>query len=343
MPETAILVIGVGSIGERHVRCFQKTGRVRVGICEINAELRQRVARQYGIEKTYAQIEQALAEHYDAAVVATPANFHIPLAVRLAEADKHLLIEKPLSTSLEGVEQLQAATAGKNRVTAVAYVLRAHPSLGAMREAIRSGRFGRPVEVLTYCGQHFPTYRPAYREIYYKDRATGGGAVQDAITHHLNAGEWLAGPIDRLMADAAHQVLDGVEVEDTVHVITRQGRVLGSYILNQYQAPNELTITVVCTEGTARWESHNQRWRWTVRPDEPWHDEPAGKLERDDLFLGQAHAFLDAIDGLRPPLCTLEEGIQTLRVNLAVLKALDCPAWQVPDTLEKPHSPELNA
>ena len=74
MPETAILVIGVGSIGERHVRCFQKTGRVRVGICEINAELRQRVARQYGIEKTYAQIEQALAEHYDAAVVATPAS-----------------------------------------------------------------------------------------------------------------------------------------------------------------------------------------------------------------------------------------------------------------------------
>lgn len=343
MPEKAVLVIGVGSIGERHVRCFRRTGRARVGICEVNAELCQRVAKLYGVENSHTDLDQALGAGYDAAVIATPAYLHIPIAIRLAQAGMHLLIEKPLSTSLEGIGRLLDVLAGKRLVTAVAYVLRAHPALQAMREAIRSGRFGRPVEVLTHCGQHFPTYRPAYREIYYKDRATGGGAIQDAITHHLNAGEWLAGPIDRLMADAAHQVLDGVEVEDTVHVITRQGSVLGSYTLNQYQAPNELTITVICTEGTARWEIHHQRWRWMVRPEEAWHDEPVGPLERDELFIGQASAFLDAIDGLRPPLCTLEEGLQTLRVNLAVLEAIERQRWQVPREVEENLSSESSA
>ena len=48
--------------------------------------------------------------------------------------------------------------------------------LPAMRRAIQSGRFGRPVELVAVCGQHFPTYRPAYRTIYYRDRATGGAA-----------------------------------------------------------------------------------------------------------------------------------------------------------------------
>ena len=112
------------------------------------------------------------------------------------------------------------------------------------------------------CGQHFPFYRPAYRDIYYKDRATGGGAVQDALTHVMNAGQWLVGPIDRLVADVDHQVLAGVSVEDTAHVLSRHDGVMGCYSLNQHQAPNETTINVICTAGTARFESHNSRWRW---------------------------------------------------------------------------------
>ena len=58
----------------------------------------------------------------------------------------------------------------------VAYVMRSHPALAAMRNAIQNGRFGEPVHLYATGGQHFPTYRPAYRDIYYRDRATGGDA-----------------------------------------------------------------------------------------------------------------------------------------------------------------------
>ena len=71
--------------------------------------------------------------------------------------------------------------------------------LAAMREAIHEGRFGRPVQLTLVAGQHFPTYRPTYRDTYYKDRAAGGGAVQDALTHHLNAVEWLATGVSSAM------------------------------------------------------------------------------------------------------------------------------------------------
>jgi len=162
---------------------------------------------------------------------------------------------------------------------------------------VLSGRFGKPVEIVAVCGQHFPTYRPAYRETYYVDRATGGGAIQDALTHILNVGEWLVGPIERLVADAAHRVLAGVTVEDTVHVLTRHGDVLGSYSLNQHQAPNEVTMTVICERGTVRWETHAQRWRWMMHPDDLWHDEPHEPQPRDAMFVTQANRFLDAVEG----------------------------------------------
>lgn len=323
-----VLIVGVGSIGHRHLRCFQATGRAEPSICEPNDELRQRLSEQYHVERTYPNLDAALADPHDAAVIATPANLHVPMAMRLVERGLPLLIEKPLSTSLEGTEALRQAVVGRGVVVSVAYVYRAHPVLGAMRAALASGRFGRPVELVAVGGQHFPTYRPAYREIYYKDRATGGGAIQDAMTHVLNMGEWLVGPIDRLLADAAHQVLEGVEVEDTVHVLTRQAGVLGSYCLNQHQAPNELTVTVVCDRGTLRFENHACRWRWTPGPEQPWHDEPAGELPRDVLFVAQANAFLDAVERRVPPACSLEEGIHTLRANLAALASVDDGTWR---------------
>lgn len=323
-----VLIIGVGSIGERHLRCFQATGRADVRLVEINPELRRTVAERYGISANYADLDSALQERPDIAVVATPAQTHIPIATRLAEAGVHLLIEKPLSTSEAGIDQLQAIVSAQNLVAGVAYVHRAHPLLQAMRQAILDRRFGRPVELVVVTGQNFPTYRPAYRTIYYNDHATGGGAIQDALTHLLNAGEWLVGPIERLVADAAHQVLEGVQVEDTAHVLARQGGVLASYSLNQHQWPNELTITVVCEQGAARYESHAHRWRWMKANEETWHDESIAPLERDTLFIAQASAFLDAVEGRRAPLCSLAEGRQTLRVNLAALASVKSQSWQ---------------
>jgi predicted dehydrogenase len=158
--------------------------------------------------------------------------------------------------------------------------------------------------------------------------ASGGGAIQDSITHALNAGEFLLGPINRVMADAAHLILPGVEVEDTVHVIARHGPVLGCYTLNQHQAPNEMTTTVMCERGTARFELHNARWMSMVEPGTEWRVEMQFSLERDDIFVSQANIFLDVLEGKTQPPCTLEEGLQTMRVNLAILAASQNPNWR---------------
>lgn len=333
----SVLIVGVGSIGERHLRCFQATGRAEVAFVEINDTLRATISQRYGV-RGFSDLKDAIVDRPDLspskargatlAVVATPANRHIEIATRLAEANFHLLIEKPLSTSTDDIEQLVRIVNERGLVVGVAYVYRCFPALAAMRDALLSRRFGQPVEIVAVSGQNFPTYRPAYRDTYYTDHATGGGAIQDALTHVLNAGEWLVGRIERLVADAAHRVLDGVTVEDTAHVLTRQGEVLSSYSLNQHQAPNESTITVICERGTVRWESHNQRWQWMIRPDEPWQNEPFEPQPRDAVFITQAHRFLDSVEGGTKPLCSLDEGLQTLRVNLAALESVKSCCWQ---------------
>ena len=98
--------------------------------------------------------------------------------------------------------------------------------------------------------------------------------------------------------------------------------------VNQHQAPNEFTLTVVCERGTIRWESHGNRLSSMIAPSGVWHEDTIAPLERDTLFVRQAHRFLDAVETGSPPPCSIADGLQTLRVNLAALASADGGGWQ---------------
>lgn len=324
-----VMIVGVGSIGERHLRCFLATGRADVCFAEPKRELREEIAARYPNATAFESPDAAVSFGVTAAVVATPAPLHIPIATQLVDRDVHCLIEKPLSLTDAGIAELDVKAKSKNATIRVAYVYRSHPVLAEMKQALASGAFGKVLELVVVAGQCFPFYRPAYKQTYYASRAMGGGAVQDALTHALDAGQWLAGPITRVVADGAHLAIEGVEVEDTVHVLARQGSgSLATYSLNQHQAPNEFVFTVACERGTLRFENHLNRWRSMEKPGTDWTDHPGTPLERDTLFTSQANAFLDAIEGKPTVLSTLAEGVQTLNATNAILRSMDGAGWQ---------------
>lgn len=316
-----LLVIGCGSIGERHLRCFQQTGRCEVSVCDANAKLLGEVSQRYNVP-AHASLKAALAtQAFEAMVICTPAHTHLVIAREGAAHGAALLIEKPLSVTLDGLEETRSAIAKSGRFAAVAYVYHCLPWIAAAREFLQQGSFGASLHASIVSGQHFPTFRPAYREIYYTRHETGGGAIQDALTHQVNAMEWLIGPVTRVFCDASHQSLAGVTVEDTVNVTARHGGVLASYAMTQFQAANETIMQIHCEHGSIKIESHAQRWGsmklgakdWT------WHVTPP--LERDDIFIAQANAFLDGMAGRATALCTFDEAVQTLRFNRAALES----------------------
>lgn len=316
------LIIGTGSIGERHLRCFQSSGLYSVAACESDTERGNAIATKYDCP-IFGSLEEALAQNpFDVAVICTPANFHTPVALACLAKDLHVLIEKPLALSLEGLAELEALAVERKRVVRVAYTSRSVPAFQALKDILASGKIGDPRQVSFVSGQDFPKARPAYASIYYNRHETGGGAIQDGITHHLHAVEWLVSPIRRLFAHAARQVLAGVEVEDTVNLTAvLEDQTLVNFSFNQFQAPNETTIQINGTLGSARIELHNQRlgtflygdtsWTWINQPVE----------ERDAAFVRQATYFRSEIAGKHTPLSSLAEGIQTLKANCAALES----------------------
>ncbi len=326
----SILIIGCGSIGERHLRCFQKTGRCEVSVCDANAKLLSEVSQRYGVPAFGSLTEAVQKRRFDAWVICTPAHTHLAIAREGAAQGAALLIEKPLSVTLDGLEETRAAIAQSGRFVAVAYVYHCFPWVAAAREFLQSDALGKPLHASVVAGQHFPTFRPAYRDIYYARHETGGGAIQDAITHIVNAMEWMIGPMTRVFCDAAHQHLEGVTVEDTVNVTARHGNVLASYAMTQFQAANETVFEIHCESGSLKIESHAQRWGSMKRGETEWTWNTTAPLERDDLFIAQANAFLDGMEGKACALSSFEEAVQTLRFNRA---ALDSAATGLPITI----------
>lgn len=322
MAQHSVLVIGCGSIGERHLRCFLATGRVQATACDANPALLQKMADTYKVP-TAADWQSALKTKFNAVIVCTPANLHVPMATQALVAGSHVLVEKPLSQSLAGVDELIRTRDRTGRQVSVAYVLHVYALLTAAREFLRRGTFGPVRQAAIVTGQSFPFYRPAYAQTYYRDRRTGGGAIQDALTHSVNWVESILGPADSVLCDCAHLVLPNVEVEDTVHVSARHGAALSTFALNQFQQPNETTLQFNSARGSVKIELHQQRWGtlgegerdWT------WHNVAAG--ERDTPFIAQANAFLDQLEGQPSRLCTLEAAAQTLRFNLAALASAE--------------------
>ena len=182
-----LLVIGTGSIGERHLRVFQHLDRCdAIAFCETHPARRAEIARRYGIPEAfaYADLDTALAKGtYDIAVVATPAPSHLAIGMQLADLGIHQLMEKPLSLSLDGVESYARLIAEKSLTVAVGYVHRAHPAVSAIRREIASGRFGKVLTLSISTGQSFAQMRPAYREVYFARPEMGGGARVD---HHVS-------------------------------------------------------------------------------------------------------------------------------------------------------------
>lgn len=323
MPDTKILIIGCGSIGERHLRAFLANEQLGVIAAEMNPELRERIGNAHGVETVTDYRDAIDRPEVVAALVATPAPSHVAIATDCLEQKRHVLIEKPLSLDRTGLDRLIELRDTNHRAAAVAYVYHLIPAVVGARAFIHKGAFGPVLHASIACGQHFPTYRPAYREIYYARREAGGGAIQDALTHVVNATDWILGPADSVMADASHQCLDGVEVEDTVNVITRQGSALVSYQLNQFQSPNEIVFDFHSAAGTVRIEIQNERWGTFAHGAEAWtwHDTPV--RDRDFMFEQQARAFVAAMNGQPNPLATLEEGIRAVAFNQACFESIE--------------------
>lgn len=333
-----VLIAGLGSVGQRHLRNLRHLLGDRVEILahrvhgasqvitdEMTIAAGESVEEKYGV-RSLRSLDEALSARPDAVFVCNPTSEHMATALAAARAGCHLFIEKPLATTAEQVDELIALTESRGLVAAVGYQMRGHPALLRLRERLRDAVIGRVVSVRAEMGEYLPTAHPYedYRTSYAARSELGGGVILCYI-HELDYLCWLFGKPRRVFTIGGRLGNLDIDVEDTALTTLEceaGGRVVAVQVHHSFlQRPASRSCEVVGDRG---------RIRVDLRAGSLIVDGPDGVSEettfpdfrRNQLFVDELRNFLAAIAGAPAPIVTVREAAVSLEVALAAKASL---------------------
>ena len=312
-----ILIAGYGSIGRRHLRNLLALGERDFVLYRSNrSTLPQDEISGLPVE---TDLRAALAHRPDAVIISNPTALHLAVAVPAAEAGCAILMEKPVSHSLDGIDALRLALAHNGGRLLVGFQFRFHPTLALAQKLLSEGAIGAVQAARAHWGEYLPNWHPweDYRQGY-AARADLGGGVILTLSHPLDYLRWLVGEVEAVWAFTSSSGGLGLPVEDNAEIGLRfGGGALGSLHLDYLQQPPTHTLEITGSAGTLRWNNADGSLS-VFTPDHGWqaHLPPEG-FERNALFLAEMSHFLAVARGEAQPLCTLDDGLRALQLALA--------------------------
>lgn len=313
-----VLIVGLGSIGKRHLRIAREllpTADIRVLRHQPNSEI-----AEYANGCIFT-VEDALAFLPNIAVIASPAPFHIATAQALAAAGVHLLIEKPLSASLNGVTQLIETCQKQRAVLLTGYNLRFLPSLQRYRELIGEGVIGNILSVRCEIGQYLPAWRPEsdYRHGVTANKKLGGGALLE-LSHEIDYLYWIFGEVEWVASILSRQSGLEIDVEDTAHLILGFSpkidghQIIATLNLDLIRHDTTRACIAIGEGGSLRWDGLTGQVMVYRAGEKVWCELFRHQHQRDDSYQAEWQNFLACVSGSRTPLITGEDGLRVLEI-----------------------------
>lgn len=236
-------LIGVGHWGPNIVRSFDLTGRAHVRwICDIKPETLAKIAARHPSARTTARVQDLLEDpEVDAIVVSTPVSTHFDLASRALTAKKHVLVEKPItSTSREARELMQRARAA-GRILMVGHVFEYNATVRTLKKLIDSGELGR-VQYMNFVRTNLGPVR------------TDVNALWDLASHDVSIMSYFLGRRPQDVTARGHSWLNR-DIEDTVFAtFSFPGGVLANVNVSWLNPQKVRQITVVGDKKMAVWD-----------------------------------------------------------------------------------------
>lgn len=186
------LIIGAGSIGERYIRNLWALGYKNLIVMRTrNLPFRDIGSATVTVVTAWREVEQF---NPVVAFVCNPTAMHLTSTMECVERGIHVLVEKPLSHTINGLDKLAQQATEKKMLIHVGYMMRHHPLLKKVREMITSKTHGKLLHLQSYWGEYLPDWHPweDYRTSYAAKRELGGG-VALTLSHDLDLACWIAG------------------------------------------------------------------------------------------------------------------------------------------------------
>jgi len=340
-------IIGCGKVGHMHAVAFQRVAGVElVAACDSDLRRANEYAEKYGLAP-YDDIGKMVRDSkVDAVSICTPHPLHASGAIAAMEAGAHVIIEKPLASTLKDCDAIIAAAEKHGRIGGTICQSRFKDPCRRVRQAIDEERIGTPVlgivSMLSWRDEAYYNMDP-WRGSW---KHEGGGVLINQAPHQIDLIQWYMGPISHLYGRWANLNHPYIEVDDTaVAVIVFKSGALGSIVVSNSQNPavhgrvqisgsNGSTIAVktdsgaMFIAGVSGVTEPPTNDMWTIPGEQPMLDE--WRKQDSDLFLRtdinhyhflQLQDFIRAIKDGSSPHIDLREGRKTVEIITAIYRS----------------------
>lgn len=339
MKKWHILMIGLGSIGQRHVRNLK---RLLGDQCEISAYRVRRLQQTFsdtmqirdGVDleteyhiKVYTDLKEALNPEQeqgkpDLVFITNITSKHMECALAAAEAGCHIFLEKPVSDSMDGVERLMRLKEEKKIHIFMGYQNRYHVCIKKLEKYLKEDVLGRLVSVdAAFCERltTMHTYED-YSTTYMARKEMGGGPVLNLQIHDLDYLQWLFGMPESVYATAGKHSSLKIDVEDHAvvsYVTAYRGNPLTVTSRSDFlQYPPVHTCRVVGEKGRIELDFNRATVTLILEDGKPEVSEYPD-FARNDMFLQELQDCLHCIQEDTPEKIPLSEGVKGLKIALA--------------------------
>ncbi len=231
-------------------------------------------------------------------------------------------MEKPLSHSLDGVDELIREAAERNRTLQVGYNWRFHPGVQRVKALVEQGAIGRILWARAEFGQYLPDWRPwqDYRLSYTASRSKGGGIILES-SHEIDYMRWIFGEVVQVYCVAGALSDLQVDAEDTASMILRfDSGCIGEIHLDFVQRTPSRSCKVVGTEGTIIWDNTDSSVRVFTAHDDKWERIDVS-CDRNDKYLAEMKSFLACLDGAQQPIVDADAARRVLEIATAARRS----------------------
>lgn len=313
-----IVVVGLGSIGRRHARLLKERSDLDVAVCEPSPEALEKARSEIGAVKVYADFESALASRPDALLIATPHSLHTGQAIAGMRAGAHVLCEKPLCIDPREAARLVACSRQTGKALVVGFQLHFHPGLLRLRELIRQGVIGNVVHLHVRVGS-FITLRNSLSRY---QEALEGALLLD-YSHQTDMLLWLLGALPRGVTLSGLKA-GAMALSSTPNVMALTLDyalpVLATVHLNYIQMPQRHEWEIVGDRGWIVMDPDRGTLRLGLRETESETLETFA-TDRDVDYRMEHQAFLDCIDGRRPPESSGEAAARSVELYAMAMRS----------------------
>lgn len=325
-------IVGCGHIAKKHAEAIKNAeGANLLAVCDTIPENMTPYIEEYGVQG-YEDLDDLLKNpEVDVVNICTPSGYHAPLAIKAANAKKHVVVEKPISLTLEDAQAIIDACNENGVKLSVVHPNRFRPAVKAIRKAMDEGRLGK----LSHANA---TVRWNRNQAYYDQapwrgtKSLDGGVLMNQAIHNLDLLLWLMGDIDEVQSMTATR-LRKIEAEDVAIGLVRfKNGALGviEAATTIYPKNLEETLSVFGETGSIKLGgvTANKIDHWNVATmDEAETEALVNEIEADP-FGTPGHQciiedMVEAIKEDRTPIVTGEDGKKALELVIKLYEAAE--------------------